>query len=144
MLKEQKYNQLYMDIATRCSEMSYAVRAKVGAVIVKNGAIISHGWNGMPAGMPNECEYEKDGVLVTRNHVMHAEENAILKATKSGVSLDMADIYVTLSPCINCARMCYGAGIKRIFYKEPYKDNAGEAFYHQFYLPCEQLIYEDF
>ncbi len=133
-----------MDIAKRCAEMSYASRATVGAVIVKDGNVVSLSWNGMPAGMDNTCEdieYPDHGDsldeyplvdnqgdfyrLVTKKDVIHAEENAICKSAKSGTSLNNAEMYVTLSPCINCARLIANSGIKRVVFGEQYRDNAG-------------------
>ncbi len=131
--KEQRYDALYMDIASRCSEMSHAVRAKVGAVLEKDGAIISHGWNGTPSGDDNSCENEVilgDGSveLVTKSIVLHAEENLLTKALRAGICTRGATLYVTLSPCLNCAKLIYGAGIKRVVYGSQYRDNAGVDF----------------
>jgi dCMP deaminase len=125
-----KYDDLYMEAAGVFAKRSVAVRKKVGAVIVKNNSIVSHGWNGMPSGMDNTCEvYDKTmQQLVSLPEVMHAEEIAILKATKTGISLDGAEMFVTLSPCIQCAKMSHAAGIKRIVYSEAYKGDDGIKF----------------
>ena len=129
--KEEKYHRLYMDIAKRVSEMSYAKRAQVGCVIVKSDRIISMGWNGMPSGMDNECEeYEIDNVssssyvtkLITRKECLHAEANAILKLAKYGSSSDGATLYTTMAPCFNCAKMIFQSGITKLVYSEAYRD----------------------
>lgn len=130
MNKQYRYDQLYMDIAKRCAEMSYAVRAKVGCLIVRDGRILSQGWNGMPAGMPNICEDEhvnenSEIVLKTKPEVSHAEENALLKLARSSETSEGATAYVTLQPCINCSKLLYNAGIKRIVYAETYRDRSG-------------------
>jgi dCMP deaminase len=123
-----------MDIAKRCAEMSYAVRKKVGCVIVKDGNIIAMGWNGMPAGMPNECEYKKidpktfNDELVTNPEVSHAEENAIAKLARGTTSSANATAYVTLEPCIHCAKILYNAGIIRVVVGEAYRSHEGTEF----------------
>lgn len=114
-----------MDIAKRVALMSYAVRKKVGCVIVKEGNIISMGWNGMPSGMPNRCEVDIDGTLVTRSEVSHAEENAIGKLAMSNNSSLGAILYVTLEPCIHCAKLINTAGIRYVIYDEDYRDHTG-------------------
>ena len=117
--KEKRYNNFYMDMASRAAEMSYANRLKVGCVIVKDNNIVSFGFNGMPAGMPNCCEIDKD---TTHPDVRHAEENALLKCTKSGFSCDGASLYITHSPCTFCGKLIHGAGIKNVYYREEYRD----------------------
>lgn len=124
--KQKRYHRLYMDIASRVAEMSYAVRAKVGCVIVKDGNIISMGWNGMPAGMTNVCEISDDaGVLFTKPEVSHAEENALAKLAKGSYSSENAVAYITLEPCIHCAKLLYSAGIKDVYYRYSYKSQDG-------------------
>lgn len=122
----KQYNQLYMDLASRIAEMSYAIRNKVGCIIVKDHNIISYGFNGMPSGMLNECE-EKDetGKLITKKEVLHSELNAISKAAKQGTSTKDATIYITLSPCLNCSLHIIQSGIKTVYYKEEYRDKSG-------------------
>lgn len=110
-----------MDIATRVAEMSFAERLKVGCVVVKDNNIVSFSWNGTLPTRPNECEMiNAYGDSVTTSEVLHAEENAILKAAKTGISLNQSEIYVTHFPCIKCARMIIACGIKKIYYKEEY------------------------
>ena len=126
--KEIKYHTLYMDIAKRISEMSYAKRAQVGCVIVKGDRIISMGWNGMPSDMENECEdYSFDETntlrMITRKEVLHAEANAILKLAKYGSSADGATLYTTMAPCFDCAKMIFQSGIAMLVYSEAYRDS---------------------
>ena len=111
-----------MDWAERVAEMSHAVRLKVGCVIVKDSNILSYSWNGTLPNRPNECEdILSDGTLVTKDEVLHSEENAILKAAKYGVSLQDATLFVTHLPCIKCCRMIVASGIKNVYYKHNYK-----------------------
>jgi dCMP deaminase len=138
-----------MNIAEEISQLSYAERKKVGCILVKDGTIISHGYNGTPYGFENDCEeyeeryYETDigaellqdygyvldnGIarkLVTKREVLHAESNAISKVAKSSNSSEDADLYVTLSPCFECAKLIIQSGIKRVFYREEYRQKDG-------------------
>ena len=125
MNKQQKYDKLYLDIAKRVSEMSYANRKKVGAVIVKDGNIISFGWNGSPSGFDNECE-DEDGI--TLPYVVHAEQNALYKLARSGESAVGSTLYLTLSPCITCALGIIQSGISRVVYLEEYSDTSSLDF----------------
>jgi dCMP deaminase len=135
-----KYQQLYMDWAHRAAELSHARRLKVGAVIVKDDVVI-YGYNGMPAGWDNNCEehpkvvnkqtyaIEEDTTrLVTRPEVLHAESNAIAKLAKSPNVGNGADLFVTHSPCIHCAKLIFQSGIRRVFYGANYRDDAGVQF----------------
>jgi dCMP deaminase len=118
-----------MDWAVRASELSYAKRLKVGAVIVKDNTVISYGYNGMPAGWDNNCEdILPDGTLKTKPEVLHAESNAIAKLAKSNNSGDRASLFVTHSPCIDCAKLIFQTGIGRVYYGENYRDDAGIQF----------------
>ena len=113
------------------AENSHARRHKVGAIIVKDGMIISDGYNGTPAGFDNNCEdevvtheFDSEGYysdythLVTKPEVLHAEANAITKVAKSTNSSEGATLYVTLSPCLECAKLIIQSGIKKVFYEE--------------------------
>lgn len=100
------------------SENSYCQRRKVGALIVKDKMIISDGYNGTPSGFENICEDENN---VTKPYVLHAEANAITKIARSNNSSDNATMYVTASPCIECAKLIIQAGIKRVVYSEHYR-----------------------
>ena len=105
--------------------LSYCDRKKVGAIIVKNGMIISDGFNGTPTGFDNHCE-DEDGY--TKWYVLHAEANAILKVAKSTNSCEGATLYLTLSPCKECAKLIHQSGIKRLVYIKEYKDSSGLKF----------------
>jgi dCMP deaminase len=118
----------YMDVASRTSLMSRCERLKVGAVIVKKDNIISFSWNGTSPGDDNCCEYEEDGVLVTKPEVIHAEEHAILKLAKQGCSGKKSILICTHAPCISCARMIHNVGIKTVYYKDIYKNDRGIIF----------------
>lgn len=120
--------------------MSHAVRKKVGCVIVKDGNIIAMGWNGMPAGMDNCCERDVDGTLVTRAEVSHAEENALAKIAKSNSSSLGATAYVTLEPCMHCAKLLYSAGITRVVVKEPYVSHEGTIYLVKLGITMVQLV----
>lgn len=106
------------------SNLSHAERLKVGAVITKDDRIISIGYNGTPSGLDNTCEIEKNGKLVTKQEVIHAEANAILFAAKTGIATDKTMLVVTHSPCFECAKMIIQAGIKIVYYKELYRDDS--------------------
>ena len=141
-----KFQQLYMDWAHRAAELSYARRLKVGAVIVKDDTVISYGYNGMPAGWDNNCEFEftdpqtRITELLTRAEVLHAESNAIAKLAKSNNSGVGADLFVTHSPCIHCAKLIYQSGIGRVYYGANYRDDAGIQFLKQSGIEVKQLI----
>lgn len=117
---EKKLN-LYLDLALRIAEESYCKRLQVGAVIVKDGNIISFGYNGTPTGRPNKCE-END---VTFSYVLHAESNAITKACKSPISTEGATMYLTHSCCVECAKLIIQSGIKQVYYLKDYRDTSG-------------------
>jgi len=110
--KEAKYDDLYMDIAKRVSEMSHDQDTKVGAVIVKDGNIISMGWNGTPSGFPNECKHPVSGV--TLPYVIHAEANAITKLARDGGNGLGATLYCTLAPCMECTKLILQSGIREV------------------------------
>ena len=123
--KQQKQHDLdlrYLRMATIWAENSYCVRRKVGALIVKDKMIISDGYNGTPAGFENICENE-DGF--TKPYVLHAEANAITKIACSNNNSAGATMYVTTSPCIECAKLIIQAGIKRVVYSKKYRLSDG-------------------
>ena len=120
---EKKHN-LYLDLVLRIAEESYCKRLKVGALIVKDGNIISFGYNGTPTGLPNVCEEDN----VTLSTVLHAESNAITKACKSPISTDEAVMYITHSCCVECAKLIVQSGIKKVYYIHNYRDNNGIRF----------------
>jgi dCMP deaminase len=123
--------QVYMQTARLFATLSKAKRAKVGAILVTETGVTISGVNGTPSGTNNICEntqlnhltnsYE----LVTKEEVIHAELNCILKAAKEGVSVINSDLFVTLSPCLSCAAMIKQAGIRKVYFREQYRDNSG-------------------
>lgn len=116
--KQNKIDLLYLRMAKVWSENSYCKRSQVGCLIVNNRTIISDGYNGTPSGFINLCEDCDNNTL---NTVLHAEANAITKIAKSTNSSEGATLYVTLSPCFDCAKLIIQAGIKRIVYSEVYR-----------------------
>jgi len=116
--KQLKLDEVFINIAKEVGTLSYCTRSKVGAVLVKDGNVISFGYNGTPAGMDNGCEENN----VTKDEVIHAEMNAILKAAKSGNAVDGSTLYLSLSPCQNCCKLIIQSGIKRVVYLEGYRD----------------------
>ena len=117
-MKQLKLDQVFINIAKEIGTLSHCTRSKVGAVLVKDGNVISFGYNGTPAGMNNGCEENN----VTKDEVIHAEMNAILKAAKSGNAVDGSTLYLSLSPCQNCCKLIIQSGIKRVVYLEAYRD----------------------
>lgn len=139
-----KWQEAYMDTAVRFSALSSANRLKVGAIVVKDNRIISIGYNGMPSGWTNVCEWTIEDHMgydtgKTKPEVIHAEANAIAKLAKSHESGEGADIYVTHSPCIECAKMIYSSGISRIFYKDKYRSDDGIIFLEKCNLEVKQV-----
>ena len=124
-LKRERYDKVYMKMALEWAKLSYCKRAQVGSLIVKEGMIISDGFNGAPTGYNNDCEDCDDK---THWYILHSEANAILKCAKNGVSCKDATIYLTHSPCKECAKLIYQSGIKRLVYNTEYRDNEGIEF----------------
>ena len=116
--KKEIFDKRYMRMATIWAENSYCERRKVGALIVKDKMIISDGYNGTPSGFENICEDENN---VTKPYVLHAEANAITKIARSNNNSEGATLYVTASPCIECAKLIIQEGIKRVVYGEKYR-----------------------
>ena len=116
--KQAALDGRYIRMAKIWAENSYCKRRKVGALIVKEKMIISDGYNGTPSGFENKCEDENN---VSKSYVLHAEANAITKVARSNNSSDGATLYVTASPCIECAKLIIQAGIKRVVYGEKYR-----------------------
>nr|WP_321372799.1 dCMP deaminase family protein [uncultured Bacteroides sp.] len=117
-LKQQELDTRYIRMANIWAENSYCIRRKVGALIVKDKMIISDGYNGTPSGFENICEDEQN---LTKPYVLHAEANAITKIARSNNSSEGATLYVTASPCIECAKLIIQSGIKRVVYSEKYR-----------------------
>ena len=116
--------------------LSHCERKKVGAIIVKDGMIISDGFNGTPTGFDNHCEDEEG---YTKWYVLHAEANAILKVAKSTNSCEGATLYLTLSPCKECAKLIHQSGIKRLVYIKKYKDSSGLKFLKKAGIELNQI-----
>jgi dCMP deaminase len=144
---KQKWLDAFIDTAERFAQLSSATRLKVGAVVVKDNRIISIGYNGTPAGWSNDCEHKiycDDGdwkeqtdklhdewvsyKLVTKDEVIHAEANAIAKLARDGESGSGSAMFCTHAPCVQCAKLIYGAGISKLFYRDTYRDNNGLDF----------------
>lgn len=123
--KQERYDRAYLKMAEEWSKLSHCTRKQVGALIVKNGMIISDGYNGTPSGFPNACE---DDAGDTHWYVLHAEANAITKVARSNNSAVNATLYITLSPCRECSKLILQAGIKRVVYTRGYKDDSGIEF----------------
>jgi dCMP deaminase len=145
----------YMATARIFAELSHAKRLHVGAIVVKEDRIISIGYNGMPAGWDNDCEYKEyfrhghslgefaadyfdqtddDGKMYrlrTRPEVLHAESNAVSKLARSSESGDGSTMFVTHAPCLDCAKLIYQSGIRRLFYGEDYREDTGVSFLRQ-------------
>ena len=120
--KQKLLDQRYLKMAEIWAQNSYCKRRKVGALIVKEKMIISDGYNGTPSGFENICEDENN---VTKPYVLHAEANAITKVAKSNNSSEDATLYVTSSPCMECAKLIIQAGIKRVVFTESYRVEDG-------------------
>ena len=116
--KQLKLDMRYLKMARVWAENSYCVRRQVSALVVKDKMIISDGYNGTPSGFENVCEDENN---VTKPYVLHAEANAITKLARSSNNSDGATIYITASPCIECAKLIIQAGIRRVVYGEQYR-----------------------
>lgn len=121
----KKWVDAFMDTAERFAQLSSAKRLKVGAVIVHDNRIISIGYNGTPAGWDNACEDEN---FKTKDEVIHAEANAVTKLARSGDSGAGASLYCTHAPCIHCAKIIYGAGISKVYYRDAYSSTDGVNF----------------
>lgn len=142
--RKRQLDHVFMAMAEDLSTMSLATRLKVGALIVKDGNIKSVGWNGMPSGFPNgEIELKSGGEIITNPLVLHAESNAILKCAAEGSSSAGADIYMTMSPCLYCAKLIIQAKITKVFYRDQYRLTDGLDVLKRAKIPCVQLNPED-
>ena len=151
---KDKFINAYMDVAERFAELSSARRLHVGAIVVKDDRIISIGYNGMPAGWDNDCEYEveefqteygvgsklvKTGELKTKPEVLHAETNAIAKLAKSNESGMGATMFITHAPCLDCAKLIYQSGIGSVLYRNAYRDTSGVTFLEKSGIEVTQI-----
>lgn len=151
---KEKLIQAYMQTAKIFAELSHARRLHVGAIVVKDDRIISIGYNGMPAGWDNNCEYEDIGFsdavfgepqtvinrgLKTRPEVLHAESNAISKLARSSESGDGATMFITHAPCMECSKLIYQSGIKKVYFGQAYRDTSGIEFLNKCKITVEQI-----
>ena len=151
---KQKLIDAYMKTAETFAELSHARRLHVGAIVVKDDRIISIGYNGMPAGWDNNCEYEeeilqsefgkgnwleKTGQLKTRPEVLHAETNAIAKLAKSNESGLGATMFITHAPCLDCAKLIYQSGISSVLYRNSYRNTDGIDFLEKCKINVEKV-----
>ena len=127
-VKQLRFDEAYMRMASEWAKLSYCVRKQVGALIVKDRMIIADGFNGTPTGFPNVCENEEGE---TNWYVLHAEANAITKLARSNNSAVGATLYITMSPCRECSKLIHQAGISRVVYRDDYKDPQGLEFLKQ-------------
>ena len=128
MPKQIELDITYLKMADEWGQLSKARRRKVGCLIVKDGQIISDGYNGTPAGYDNNCEYETRFGYETKPEVLHAESNALMKLAKSTISSEDATVYLTMSPCFDCAKLIIQAGVRRVVYGESYRNTTGINF----------------
>lgn len=141
---KQKWIDAFMDTAERFAQLSSATRLKVGAVIVKDNRIISIGYNGTPAGWDNLCEdivqLSDDTVTTkTKDEVIHAEANAISKLARSNDSGLGSDMFISHAPCVHCAKLIYGAGISKVYYRQSYRDTDGIDFLTKCNIEVEKV-----
>ena len=134
--KQLKYDRAYLRLAASWAGLSHCNRKKVGAIIVKDGMIISDGYNGTPSGFDNCCEND---LGETHWYVLHAEANAILKVAKSTNNCSGATLYLTLSPCKDCSKLVIQSGIKRVVFQHGYKDPEGINFLEEAGIEIEQI-----
>lgn len=149
MATQQQLDKTYMRMAESISQLSHAVRKKVGCVLVTPESVILSAYNGTPSGWDNKCEdvymtddphYKPFEYLVTKAEVIHAELNAILHAARQGVSVKGATLYTTLSCCTACSAMIAQAGVKRVVYKEDYRDLSGINLLKEHDIIVEQMV----
>ncbi len=123
--KQERYDRAYLKMALEWAKLSHCTRKKVGALLVKDGMLISDGYNGTPSGFPNVCESDEGE---THWYVLHAEANAITKIAKSTNNAKDSTLYITMSPCKDCCKLILQAGIKRMVYMDEYKDTTAIEF----------------
>jgi len=132
-------------MAERFAQLSYAKRLQVGAIVVKENRVISIGYNGTPQGWDNKCEEDVwihgvGQVNRTKEEVIHAEANAIAKLARDGESGAGADLFCTHAPCMGCAKLIYGAGIKKFFFRSQYRDSVGLDFLEKCGIQTIQVL----
>ncbi len=139
--KQLQFDRRYLEMAKIWAKNSYCKRRQVGALIVKNRMIISDGYNGTPSGFENICEDENG---ITKPYVLHAEANAITKVAKSGNSSEGATLYVTSSPCMECAKLIIQVGIKRVVFCDEYHNPDGLLFLSRVGIDVVKFDIEEF
>ena len=139
MPDQRQLDKTYIEMAEKWSQLSRAKRKQVGCLIVKDNQIISDGYNGTPHGFDNECEIERLNGYYTKPEVLHAESNAITKLAKSTQSSCGATVYITLSPCFDCAKLMIQCGIARVVYKESYRADSGVELLQKASIDVEQV-----
>jgi dCMP deaminase len=131
----RNFDDMYMEMAHVVSQQSRAKRAQVGALLVKDNNVLSFGFNGTPSGFDNLCETEE---YTTKPEVLHAESNALMKIARSTQSSEGSTLYVTLSPCFECAKLIVQAGVKRVVFGAQYRDDSSITFLKQANIEVEQ------
>jgi dCMP deaminase len=134
--KQLRYDKAYLKMATEWAKLSHCQRKQVGAILVRDGMIISDGYNGTPSGFPNVCENDEGE---THWYVLHAEANAILKVARSTNNAAGSTLYITLSPCKECCKLILQSGIRRMVYIDEYKDRTGIDFLKKAGLEVVQI-----
>ncbi len=134
--KQELLDKRYLSMARIWAENSYCQRRQVGAIIVKDKMIISDGYNGTPVGFENICEDENG---LTKPYVLHAEANAITKVARSNNSSNGATLYVTASPCLECAKLIIQSGIKRVVFNELYRITDGIDLLTRAGIECKHI-----
>lgn len=142
---KEKFIIAFMQTAKIFGNLSSARKLKVGAIAVKDDRIISIGYNGMPSGWDNDCEYQftdTDGMqyLKTNPEVLHAEMNCLMKLARSTESGINASMFITHAPCMECAKGIWQTGIKEVFYEEDYKSNQGIEFLQKCQIPVRKVL----
>jgi dCMP deaminase len=142
---QRELDVAYLRMSYIWSALSKAQRKKVGCLIVKDGAIISDGFNGTPRGFDNSCEIEGEHGLITKEEVLHAESNAITKLARTTQSSEGATMYITISPCIDCAKLIIQSGIRKVVFREAYRSTAGLMLLQQAGIEIQRVkvIYHD-
>ena len=139
MPQQLQLDYTYLEMANTWGRLSKAKQKKVGCLIVKNNQIISDGYNGTPAGYDNDCEFETRFGWETKPEVLHAESNALMKLAKNTNSSLGSTIYLTISPCFECAKLIIQAGVSRVVYSEEYRITKGIEFLKQFNIDCDLI-----
>jgi len=142
MLKQMRFDLIYLRMADEWSKNSCCTRKKVGSIIVNDNKIISDGYNGMPSGFENQCEELVSGK--TKWNVLHAEANALMKLTQSSDSAEGSTVYLTFSPCRECSKLMHQAGIKRLVFTRTHSNVDGLHFLHDAGIEIWRYPHPDF